>query len=320
MKMVSVSSLLIMLNIFTGKMVVHAEERPASNPVMEKYFKKAENKSASNSMRNVDFIYMINLDQRPEKFEKATKDLHAWGIYPYRFSAVNGWELSLQAINEVGLKFAPGMEGGFFATSYHLDGNFQSSHEIIQNYGQTYFCHCTARGTIGIALSHLSVLQDAFDSGYETVWIMEDDVEVIRDPTTISDLIERLDRVVGKGNWDMLFTDMDIRNADNYYVPCFGAARRPDFNPAKPNQYDLRLDVSQDFRQVGARFGAHSMIVRRSGMYKILDFIKSRGIFLPYDMDFYLPEGIRLYTVFEDVVTNQCRALSDNGGANYLNK
>jgi acetolactate synthase-1/2/3 large subunit len=35
-------------------------------------------------------------------------------------------------------------------------------------------------GAIGIALSHLSILQDAYDSGYETVWVMEDDVDIMQ--------------------------------------------------------------------------------------------------------------------------------------------
>ena len=62
------------------------------------------------------------------------------------------------------------------------------------------------------------------------------------------------------------------------------------------------------------------MIVRRTGMKKILDFIKTHHIFLPYDMDFYMPENIRIYTVINDVVSTQPGALSDNGGPNYLNK
>lgn len=30
-------------------------------------------------------------------------------------------------------------------------------------------------------LSHLSVLKDALDSGYETIWVMEDDIHIIQD-------------------------------------------------------------------------------------------------------------------------------------------
>lgn len=292
----------------------------AAQARLEDHFKPARGKSDTNKMKNIDFIYMINLDQRPEKFKKCTDQLNPFGIYPYRFSAVNGWEdLTLEAINDVGLKYAPGMDGGFMATSY-LKKNLEPQHELIQNYGQAYFCHCMARGTIAIVLSHLSVLQDAYDAGYETIWVMEDDIELMQDPRILSDLITKLDKAVGKGKWDILFTDLDIRDANGSYVPCFGSARRPNFQSVDPARYYTRTPVDQNFRKIGARFGAHSYILRRSGVKKILNFIKEKAVFFPYDMDFYLPEGIQMYTVLSDVVTNQTKALSDNGGPNYLNK
>jgi len=285
---------------------------------LEQHLKQVPDKSGVHSMRNIDFIYMINLDQRPEKWKKSIDQLRPYGIEPCRFSAVNGWELSLEDINDVGLKFSPGMEGGFMATSYLLDGNFEPHHELIIQYGQTYYCHCMARGTIGIALSHISVLQDAYDSGYQTIWVMEDDIDVNRDPRVLSGLIDRLDAVVGKDNWDILFTDRDIRDANGNHSVSYWAAKRPDF--ISKNDFVFRVDVSPDFRKIGARYGAHSMIVRRQGMRKLLQFFAAHQIFLPYDMEYILPHGIRLYTVREDVVSNTPKAISDNGGPNYLNK
>ena len=63
------------------------------------FFKKPGGKTDASRMHNVDFIYAINLDQRPEKFAHCVRELESYGIYPYRFSAVNGWELSLEIIN-----------------------------------------------------------------------------------------------------------------------------------------------------------------------------------------------------------------------------
>jgi GR25 family glycosyltransferase involved in LPS biosynthesis len=263
---------------------------------------------------------MINLDQRPEKWKFSVDQLAPFGIYPYRFSAVNGWELSLEDINDVGLKFSPEMEGGFLCTRYRLDGNFEPSHEVLQNYGDTCFCHCLSRGAIGIALSHLSILQDAEDSGYETIWVMEDDVEVMRDPRILSDLIDNLDTLVGKENWDILFTDRDIRDANGVHKECYWAAKRPDFMPLRANDYATRIKVNPDFYKIGARWGAHSMIIRRSGIQKLLRFFKAHRIFFPYDMDYILVPGIKLFTVSEDVISNFPKAVSDNGGPNYLQK
>ena len=285
---------------------------------IEKYLKQTTDKYNNHKIKNIDFIYIINLDQRPEKWNRSLEQLLIYGICPYRFSAVNGWELSLEAINDIGVQFTPGMIGDFMGTSYHLDGNFAPSHEKIQNYGQTYFSHCMARGAIGIVLSHLSVLQDAYDSGYERIWVMEDDIEILSDPKILPELIDQLNHLVGKNNWDILFTDQDTKNAQGIRIPCYGIAKRPNFNPGNSNQYAKRSNVGHTFRKIGARFGAYSMIIQRSGMKKILDFFKTYKIFLPYDMDFFSAPNIQMFTVQKDIVGNMLNALSDNGGPNYL--
>ncbi len=286
------------------------------------HLKKPGEKPPIHQMRNIDFIYMINLDQRPEKFAQSAKQLEAYGISPYRFSAVNGWELSLEAINDVGLKYLPGMTP-LLATTYLPGETGNGTHEVMGEYGRTYFVHCMARGTIGCALSHISVLQDAWDSGYETIWVLEDDIVVLKNPTVIPDLIDKLDARVGKGNWDVLFTDQDIKGADGQYIPAYGSAKRPDMDCSESarfcKKYTIKKDISPDFRRISARFGAHTMIIRRSGVKKLLDFFYAHQIFFPYDMDNYLPPSIKRYSLTYDVVGNLGGATSDNGGANYKN-
>ncbi len=288
---------------------------------LESHLKKCPGKTEWASLRNIDFIYLINLDERPEKLKASLDQLARFEIFPYRFSAVNGWELPLEAINDVGLIYSIEMEGGFLGTSYSIDGNFEPSHEIIQNLGQTYFCHCLSRGAIGIALSHISILQDAYDSGYETIWVMEDDIRLVQDPRSLSYLIDKLDFQVGRDGWDILFTDRDMLDNNGNYTTTYWAGRRPDyFLLSKNNDYARKTRISPDFYQIGARSGAHSMIIRRSGIEKLLRFFKAHQIFFPYDMDYILPVGIRLFTVADDVVANTPKAPSDNGGPNYLNK
>lgn len=145
----------------------------------EDHFKKVSDKSGSHQIRNIDFIYMINLDERPEKYQLSLQQLAPYNIFPCRFSAVNGWQLSIETINAVGTPYAFWMRRGLWGTFYSLQNNGDPSHEVMQSEGRVYFCHCLSHGAIGIALSHLSVLQDAYDSGYETIWVMEDDIEVI---------------------------------------------------------------------------------------------------------------------------------------------
>lgn len=286
---------------------------------VEDHLKKMGDKSGSHQMRNIDFIYMINLDERPEKWAGSLEQLAPYGITPCRFSAVNGWNLSLEAVNDLGIKYEPWMQGGNLGTSYLIEDQRKESHEVLQTIGKTYFCHCMPFGSIGIVLSHLSVLQDAYESGYETIWVMEDDIEVIRDPHLLADLIDELDALVGQEGWDILFTDLDTKGADGNYVPCTSYAWRPNFTPSHPDRFVERYPISLNLRKVGARYGAYSMIVRRSGMKKILNFIKNYHVFLPFDMEYTLPPTIRLFTVIQDVVSTLPRALSDNGSPNYKN-
>ena len=153
---------------------------------------------------------------------------------------------------------------------------------------------------------------------------MEDDVVVLQDPNIISDLIDKLDALVGKGNWDVLFTDEDIRGGDGKHVPAYGAAKRPDMDCSTGARYCERFtakkEISPDFRLIAARFGAHTMIIRRCGIKKLLDFALKHKIFLPYDMDNYLDPDLRRYSVTSDVVANLVGSLSDNGAANYKEK
>lgn len=280
--------------------------------------KPALGKDGDHGMRNIDFIYTINLDQRPQKFQHCLEQLTPYGITPYRFSAVNGWELPLEVIDTLGVEYAPWMKKQIMGTYYEIGGDGTPVHEMICVEGKRYFSHCFSRGAIGIVLSHLSILQDAYDSGYETIWVMEDDIQVIQDPHLLSSLIDKLDALAGKHGWDVLFTDQDTKNQNGQYVPCRSYALRPNFNPSNPGRFhDEPKQISPDFRKINARYGAYSMILRRSGIKKILDFIKLYKVFLPYDMEFYLPNGIKLFAVTNDVVSTLPNALSDNGGPNY---
>ncbi len=279
------------------------------------HVKKIEIEPGDHSLGVIDRIYLINLDRRPEKLALTLEQLAPYGINPCRVSAVNGWDLTLEDINDVGLKFFPGMRGGFWGTRYLLDGDFSPFHEIIEHYGETYFCHCMARGAIGCYLSHLSVITHAYESGCETCWIIEDDIQVLQDPFLLSELVGELNLKVGWGEWDILFTDQDTKNQLGHYVPCCTFAARPDFVPT--NNAAIREDITRNLRRIGARYGTYSMILSRPGMEKILDFVREHQIFLPIDMEMTHPNGIKLFSVRDDVVSTIPVAASDNGSPNF---
>ncbi len=285
----------------------------------EDHLKKISDKGDFHKMRNINFIYMINLDERPEKFESCMRQLRPYGIYPYRFSAINGWKLPLEVINDLGVKFVPGMKSGLMATCYLRENNGDPTHEIMSVPGRTYFSHEIRKGSIGCALSHLSILQDALDAGYETIWIMEDDIAVLQNPYLVSDRIDELDAALGKEGWDLFFTDQDtISNETGGYVGCWSAAQRPNFSPYNPARFAVRSDIGTNFRKVGARYGTYSWIVRRSGIKKILSFVKKYSLFLPIDLEMILPNDIRLVTVTKDIVSTQRNASTDNRVPGFL--
>ncbi len=153
---------------------------------------------------------------------------------------------------------------------------------------------------------------------YKTIWVMEDDIEVIKDPLIISDLIRKLDDTVGVEGWDILFTDKDTKDQNGNYIICRSTAPRPNFSPSNTDKYRLEPEViNKFFKKIFTRYGAYSMIIRRSGMKKILDFIKKYHVFLPYDLEFPIVPNIQMYCVTEDVVSTRINAESDNASQGY---
>ncbi len=337
----------LLLIIFTKLIYISGNAELIVNLDIKKHLKQVTHDGEYHSMRNIDFIYMINLDKKPERWEKSSSLLLSYGINPLRFSAVNGWNFTIDTINDLGVKYEPWMDPiikkgikknshywtkleyfypyfeGFPANSYFttkqkstwgslLDYSSNSNFGSIEN--QTYFSFNLAPGQIGCVLSHLSVLQDAYDRGYKTIWILEDDIEIAENPHIISELIEELNNKVGYKNWDILFTDRDIRHNDTgEYIECKSFAYRPNFYPKNPECFSYRYPVSQNIERIGARYGAASMIISRAGMEKILNFFYQYKIFHPYDMDIFLADNIQLFCLKNDVVYQDIHTDSNIG-------
>jgi len=286
---------------------------------LAQFFHKAPNKSRSNSIDQIDFIYMINLDERPEKFQQSASELGFYGIQPYRFTAVNGWKLPSSAFKQLGAKvFSRSIQEQFMGSVYKdIDGRAYLSNEMIRSNGEAFYILGMSRGSIGIVLSHLSVLQDAYDSGFNTIWVMEDDVEVLDNPWQIPQLVNVLDKI--DPNWDILFTDIDTKDIYGRRVPCRALAARPNYHIEPLHTYLEKFYPINDYlSSIGMRYGAYSMIVRRSAMKKILDYFTSYGIFIPYDMDYWLVPGIKMYSTTKDIVSTRVGAPTDNHAPGYI--
>jgi hypothetical protein len=284
--------------------------------IIERHFKKAENKAGHHSMPGIDFIYMISLDKRPEKYQRTLEQFAPYGITPYRFSAVNGWELTFQAIDDLGVRYKPGTPYGPISSVFrHVNGKEIPSFEVINDPSVTYYCHSMSRGAIGCLLSHLSVLQDAYDAGYSTIWVLEDDVQIVLDPRSVTTHIATLDAAAP--GWDIFFTDPDSKHASGQPSICGGIRPRPNFAYQSLGYYVHRTQISTDLMKLGLRFGSYSMIIRRSGIEKLLSYFKTYKLFFPYDMEYFFPPDIKLYASIRDIVTTTAGSLSDNAAPTY---
>ncbi len=276
---------------------------------IEDCYRKLENKLGSGGMKNIDYIYLINLDQRPEKWANCLDQLLPYGILPERFPGIYGWSLSPAVLNDMAVKFQHGMwTGKESVMHFPMDGDGTPQWVFLSGafYGKGCLSGWTVKGTLGCTLSHLSILKDAYDSGYNTIWIMEDDIAVYEDPHILSDLIEELDQLVGQGGWDALYTDYNFLAVD----------KSKDLSSQIPSLYwrpdmpylDVRFladytELGEKFVKIGSRMRNHSIIYSRSGIERIVNFYKARNNFLPFDNEIALIPGIRLYTLKKAIVS-----------------
>ncbi|MBX7066663.1 MAG: glycosyltransferase family 25 protein [Parachlamydiales bacterium] len=273
---------------------------------IEDQYRKLDLKFGFSGPENIDYIYVINLDKRPERWQKTLKELAPYGIIPERFPGIYGWALLPEQLDQVGLRYQPGMWPGkefvmYFPPNKNGEWDFIYLNEF--DWGKAVFSGWTVKGTIGCSLSHFSVLKDGYDSGYQTIWVMEDDVRVLRDPKVLSSLIEELYQV--DPEWDLLYTDRDYLDVDPNHpiaeqIPWMW---RPDMPFYDLKNLSFHEDAGDSFIRIGSRMRAHSILYSRSGMKKILAFYRENGNFLPYDNEVALIPEIRMYVVKDSVVT-----------------
>lgn len=125
----------------------------------------------STGMDPIDCIYVINLDERINRWNQLRDSWKKNGLSINRVSAVNGWKLNNEVIKALSFphKKMPG-------------------------------------GVLGCFLSHISVLKNAYENQFNIVWVLEDDAEFVGDPQKIPELITALS--ILDPEWDILYTDM----------------------------------------------------------------------------------------------------------------
>ena len=243
-----------------------------------KHLKSIEIQHAESGMEGVDCIYVINLDSRPDKWNRVKKLFDERGLNVNRVSGVNGWQLSKETLQE-----------------------------LCGSYPVRF-----ANGHYGCMLSHLSVLKDAYARGFKQIWVAEDDVEFLEDVNQIPQLITKLDTI--DPSWDIFYTDIKPRfiyNGEVIHVISTAYDPRPDEEVLEKEHYLVKTPVDENIMHIRQRTGTTSMVISRRGIKKILDYFTHVYIFTPLDIDIHFVPGIREYTPRRDLVSNWIESESD---------
>lgn len=250
----------------------------------------------------IDYIYMINLDKRPERLQESLLQLQPYGVIPYRFSAVDGRSLLPKTLSDLCVTYQKNMQAHHWA--HVVESNGKLDYVFLQEDTPQLpiLSEWMTLGAVGCALSHLSILQDAYEAGYNTIWVFEDDITVKENPHLITELIMKLDDLT-QGQWDLLYTDPTGLDIPSMEIGHLWWMWRPEQILYDTKVFFRRSELTKDFIQVGSHTRTHSIIIRRSGMEKILNHIKDHHLYLPFDHEIAFTPDINLYVTSTVLVT-----------------
>lgn len=277
------SSLFFLMNLLTiSSCNLEAYLYPYETPIV-KYLTPIDISEYNSGIEFVDCIYMINLDERAEKWMKMKGILQKNKLKVNRVRGINGWKISDEAQKELAGPYPVQLCGG----------------------------------QLGCLLSHISAIKDAYERGFEVILMLEDDVEILEETKQISHILSDFSRV--DPDWDILFTDTDQRAEYGGYYRPLTVDPRPDQQVYPLEYYFTRLWITNELMQTRYRWGLHSYLISRKGVKKVLDYFTHVYLWSPIDVDIHHIPGMRKYSSTKDILTNQRFAISDTNGRSSLN-
>lgn len=244
---------------------------------IKNYFTHLDFSPKLSGLQEVDAIYVINLDDRKEKWEDTCQKLAKYDVKFNRFPAIAGWKIPKDTW-----------------TRLWKEQGLDPEKPTLKH------------GKLGCILSHLSALQDAYDRGFKRVWILQDDIDIFDDLALIDEYIKELDQI--DPNWGLLFTDLDMRAYKNEASPlrslCITGAYRKNQQTMPETWYQVREDIGKNFQKIRSRYGFHSVIVSRTGMEQILNYFKHVILFSAFDIDIHFIPNLNKYGLKKPLISN----------------
>ena len=118
-------------------------------------------------------------------------------------------------------------------------------------------------------LSHLSIYLDALQRNLKVIWVIEDDLIILRNPHVLTKLIKELEQL--DPDWDVLYTDIYFVKKDGSYTRSLGFPIDKKYSfPYPIDYYTYREDISKNIQLLRSRYATTSMIVSERGMKKAL--------------------------------------------------
>jgi len=186
------------------------------------------------SIEGIDCVYLINLKRRPDRLKRVDRILRKHGVDYTLVKAIDGNKLfpmhSRQAIKIQSVKNPRNAK--------------------------------LRPGEIGCFLSHYLVFKDAYNKGYKTIWVLEDDIEVCGKISDIPPMLKALNKDLPK--WDMFFPY-------NRTSKSWSRHKGKPFN----DMFEIRSNLM---------YGTFSMIVSKRGIKKIFTALSNKWMSLPIDM------------------------------------
>jgi GR25 family glycosyltransferase involved in LPS biosynthesis len=246
-----------------------------------------DNKVQPTGVSGIDCVYVVNLPERTDRWNRMSSLLESCNIFPLKVHARNGWNLANSDLR-------------LLAGSYS---------------------HIMRKGCYGALLSHLSVIKNALEMDYNIIWVLEDDVDFLENPSEIlPQLIADLEKI--DSQWDVLYTDTNSRrhNSNNQHIGYY-LALAIDPRPDRKHHnlaYHLKNElVSPLFRRIRNRYGAYSLIISKRGIRKIFSYFQNAYVYSPIDIDIHYIEALREYCTTRDVVTNTSMFVSDTANPGF---